>query len=65
MSYSQLLQVIAATCLVAVPTGWVLGRVLRRLLAVWRRFGARPRHLQSRGVRRRASVPPSSSHHAE
>lgn len=65
MSYSQLLQVIAATCLVAVPAGWALGRVLRGLLAFWRRFGARPRHLQSHGVRRRASASSSSSHHAE
>ena len=60
MSYSQMLQVIGATCLVAIPLGLALGRLARALRRLWLRHGARPRYLHLRGVRRRAAAVASS-----
>jgi cellulose biosynthesis operon protein BcsF/YhjT len=57
MNYSQLLQTIAATCLMTVALMLVLRSLLQRFNRGLQRY-LQPRFLQPRGVRRRKPVSP-------
>lgn len=58
MSYTQLLQVMAASCLMTVAFMLVL-RSFRQRLNRWFQRYLPPRYLQPRGVRRRTPVVPA------
>jgi cellulose biosynthesis operon protein BcsF/YhjT len=60
MSYVQLLQVIAASCLMTVALMLVLRSFLQRFNRLLQRYLS-PRYLQPRGVRRRKPVSPVES----
>jgi cellulose biosynthesis operon protein BcsF/YhjT len=60
MNYSQLLQVIAASCLMTVALMLVLRSLLQRFNRLLQQYLS-PRYLQSRGVRRRKPVSPVES----
>lgn len=60
MNYTQLVQVIAASCLMTVALMLVLRSLLKRINRELQRY-LPPRYLQSRGVRRRKPVAPVAS----
>ena len=60
MNYAQLLQVIAASCLVTVAIMLVL-RKLQQCVQRWLQRYLPPRYLKPRGVRRRAPATPEVS----
>ena len=60
MSYVQLLQVIAASCLMTVAIMLVLRSFLQRFNRLLQQYLS-PRYLQPRGVRRRKPVSPFES----
>ncbi|MHA6136376.1 cellulose biosynthesis protein BcsF [Pseudomonas mohnii] len=60
MNYAQLLQVIAASCLMTVAFMLALRSLLQRFNRLLQQYLS-PRYLQPRGVRRRKSVSPVES----
>ncbi|MDG6400108.1 cellulose biosynthesis protein BcsF [Pseudomonas quasicaspiana] len=58
MKYAELLQVIAASCLMTVALMLVLGR-FHLSLKLWFQRYLPPRYLKPRGVRRRVSAAPT------
>ncbi|WP_095098643.1 cellulose biosynthesis protein BcsF [Pseudomonas sp. Irchel 3A5] len=60
MNYAELLQVIAATCLMTVALMLVLGR-FHLSLKLWFQRYLPPRYLKPHGVRRRVSTAPTVS----
>ncbi|MBT9574316.1 cellulose biosynthesis protein BcsF [Pseudomonas umsongensis] len=60
MNYTQLLQVIAGSCLMTVALMLVLRSLSKRINRELQRYLS-PRYLQTRGVRRRKPVAPVAS----
>ncbi|MCD5995620.1 cellulose biosynthesis protein BcsF [Pseudomonas sp. CDFA 602] len=57
MTFIQLLQIIAASCLLTL-TAVMLLRSVRQRLSLWLEWQLPPRHLKLSGIRRRAPPPP-------
>ena len=60
MNFAQLLQVIAATCLLTVAFMLVM-RALQQRVQRWLQRYLPPRYLKARGIRRRAPASPTVS----
>ena len=60
MNFAQLLQVIAATCLLTVAFMLVM-RTLKQSVQRWLQRYLPPRYLKPRGIRRRAPASPAVS----